>query len=313
LSRLSHWSETRFFHSHASSLFIIFVGLAAIFGYLLYGYATMRYELTADQLTIRWAGRRHEIPIGAVQQIVPAVERLDPNPTGWQRFWPGYYVGEQATLSGLVTVVATLRARRQLLLVTRDYQFAISPERPVLFLEAFAQLRGSVVDESTETVADWQPASLTARFVEAGWTTSYPATRPAKADAGMTAAGRSSAQVIEAGQPAALPRLWSDPVAARLLIAALILDIALTLFVLVRYDTFPQTLAIHWDRSGVADRFAPTRQIWTIPLITWLVTIANFAFAWFVDGFDRFAARFLLSASLVVEFAALIALYWLIH
>lgn len=294
-------------------LLVIFLALAGIFGYLLYGYVTMRYELTADQLTIRWAGNRHEIPIDAVQEIVPAVERLDPNPPGWQRFWPGYYVGEQATLSGLVMIVSTLRARRQILLVTREYQFAISPERPVLFLEAFAQLRGGLGPGSPESTAEWQPAELTARFVEAGWTTPYPATRPGKADAGIIAGRTSSAQAIEAGGPFALPRLWSDPVASGLLIAALVIDIALTLFVLVRYNSFPQTLAIHWDSGGVADRFAPTRQIWTIPLITWLVTIANIAFAWFVDGFDRFAARILLAASLAVELIALIALYWLIH
>jgi uncharacterized protein DUF1648/PH (Pleckstrin Homology) domain-containing protein len=294
-------------------LVIIFMTLAGLFGFLVYGYATMRYELTADQLTIRWARTQHDIPIRAVQEIVPAVERLDPNPPGWQRFWPGYYVGEQATLSGLVTIVATLRARRQLLLVTRDYQFAISPERPVLFLEAFAQLRCALQDASPDNAAEWQPAALTARFVEAGWTTPYPSVHPKKVVAGTTTGGEDSVRAVAAGRSAALPRLWSDPIASGLLIAALVIDIALTLFIFVRYNSFPQTLAIHWNSSGVADRFAPVRQIWSIPLITWLVTIANVAFAWFVDAFDRFAARFLLAASLAVEFAALIALYWLIH
>jgi hypothetical protein len=297
----------------ALALVIIFIMLAGAFGFLLYGYATMRYELTADQLTIRWASTQHDIPIGAVHEIVPAVERLDPNPPGWQRFWPGYYVGEQATLSGLVTIVATLRPRRQLLLVTRDYQFAISPERPVLFLEAFAQLRCALQEASPDKADEWQPAVLTARFVEAGWTTPYPAARPKKVVAESTTGGEDSVRAVAAGSSAALPRLWSDPIASGLLIAALVIDIGLTLFIFVRYNSFPQSLAIHWNSSGVADRFAPTRQIWSIPLITWLVTIANIAFAWFVDAFDRFAARFLLAASLVVEFAALIALYWLIH
>lgn len=294
-------------------LVVFFLMLAGIFGFLLYGYVTMRYELTADRLTIRWAGTQHDIPICDVQEIVPAVERLDPNPPGWKRFWPGYYVGEQATLSGLVTIVATLRTRRQLLLVTRDYQYAISPERPVLFLEAFAHLRNALKDVSSDNSSEWQPAVLTARFVDAGWTTPYPVAHPAKVVAGTVAQGDLLVQSAGSGESAALPRLWSDPIASGLLIAALVIDIALTLFILVRYNSVPRTLAIHWNSNGVADRFGPARQIWSIPLITWLVTIGNIAFAWFVDGFDRFAARFLLAASLAVELAALIALFWLIH
>lgn len=294
-------------------LLVVFVMLAGMFGFLLYGYATMRYELTADQLTIRWARTQHDIPISAVQEIVPAVERLDPNPPGWQRFWPGYYVGEQATLLGLVTIVATLRPRRQLLLVMRDYQFAISPERPVLFLEAFAQLRCALQDASPDNAAEWQPATLTARFVDAGWTTPYPAPHPKKVVAESATDGGVSVHAGRTGRAAALPRLWSDPIASGLLVAALVIDIALTLFIFIRYHSFPQTVAIHWNSTGVADRFGPTRQIWSIPLIAWLVTIANIAFAWFVDAFDRFAARFLLAASLAVELAALIALYWMIH
>ena len=294
-------------------LLVIFLSLAAVFGYLLYGYATIRYELTADQLTIRWTGKRFEIPIGSVQQIVPAVERLDPNAPGWKRFWPGYYVGEQASLSGLVTIVATLRPRRQLLLVTRDHHFAISPERPVLFLEAFAQLRGALEGAVIGAKSEWQPAALTARFVEAGWTTPFPATESEPAVAGKDVVSRPLGQAFESGGSAALPRLWSDPISSGLLIGALLIDIAITLFILVRYDRFPSALAIHWNSSGVADRFAPTRQIWSIPLITWLVTVANVALAWFVDTFDRFAARFLLAASLAIEFAALFAIYWLTH
>jgi hypothetical protein len=170
-----------------------------------------------------------------------------------------------------------------------------------------------VADDSSENATDWQPAALTARFVEAGWTTPYPATRQAKVERGAATVGRATIQTVDAGGSAALPRLWSDPIASGLLIAALVLDIVLTLFILVRYDSFPQTLAVHWDSSGVADRFAPTRQIWTLPLITWLVTAANVAFAWLVDRYDRFAARFLLAASLGIELVALIALYWLLH
>jgi hypothetical protein len=199
------------------------------------------------------------------------------------------------------------------LLVTRDYQYAISPERPVLFLEAFAQLRGAVRDDAAGEEAGWQPAALTGRFIEAGWTTPYSSTASPSFGGSVPADQPRPLLPVETGRSAALPRLWSDPVASGLLIAALVLDIALTLFILVRYDHFPEMIAIHWDSRGMADRFAPTRHIWTIPLITWLVTIANVAIASVVDGFDRFSARFLLAASLAVELAALIALYWMIR
>jgi uncharacterized membrane protein len=89
----------------------------------------------------------------------------------------------------------------------------------------------------------------------------------------------------------------------------LLVDIAIIVIIMLRYKSLPDTLAVHWSVGGVPDRFGPTRQIWTIPIVTWIVTIGNLAIAWGVSPVDRFAARFLLVSTLVVELMALIALY----
>jgi uncharacterized membrane protein len=117
----------------------------------------------------------------------------------------------------------------------------------------------------------------------------------------------------QAVAPLTQPRLLQDSLSVGFIAAAVLLDFAIMLIVVLRYSSLPDMLVMHWNVDGAPDRIGPTRQIWIIPIISWLVTIGNFAFAWGVDAIDRFAARFLLAATLVVELMALIALYMLIH
>ena len=310
-------------HIIVAIFLILFVIIGFVFAFLLYSFVTIRYDLSPEQLVIRWGRQRHIVPLNAIQQILPAVERLGTDPGGWQKFWAGYYVGSQPSLSGLVTVVATLKVRRQLLIVTRDRQFAISPERPVLFLEAYAHLRRALDAERPEGGATLQPDELTARFADAGWTTQYPAiTRassnpgaPVSPDSPMIFPSSAVAAKERRRTPTARsrPRLLSDTLAIGLTATALLLNIVIVLLIALRYQSLPSTLALHWNASGVPDRVGSTRQIWIVPVITWLVTIGNLALAWAVDAIDRFASRFLLFATLMVDLLALIALYMLMR
>jgi hypothetical protein len=305
----------------AAALAVIFLMLGIAFAYLVYGYVTISYELSPEQLVICWAQQRHVVPLSAIQQIVPAVERLGGDSRRWQKFWVGYYVDSLPSLSGLVTVVATLKVRRQLLIVTRDRQFAISPERPVLFLEAYAQIRSARDHQRPGAAEGVQPGELTARFADAGWTMPVPAinrsistSEPADYRSDLSPFPRSSEAYDS-------PEVTSTPLASAnflrgaigFLVAAVLLDIVIMAVIMARYNRLPETLVLHWNGDGAPDRFGSTRQIWIIPTITWLVTIGNFALAWGVAAIDRVASRFLLAATLVVELMALIALYMLMR
>ena len=130
-------------------ILLALIALIAMLAVLVYGYATIGYEFSSDALIIRWAWQRYVVELSSIQQILPAVDRLGDNPARWQRFWTGYYVSTATGPAGPVTVVATLPVRRQLLIVTSDRQFAISPERPVLFVEEYERLRRALDEDRT--------------------------------------------------------------------------------------------------------------------------------------------------------------------
>ncbi|HEX3723051.1 MAG TPA: DUF1648 domain-containing protein [Nitrolancea sp.] len=305
-------------------LVFVIAGLAC--AYLVYGYLTIGYELSAEQLVVRWARQRHVIRLSDIRQILPANERLGDVPEGRQKFWSGYYVGTQPSLYGLVTVVATLKTRRQLLIVAGDRQFAITPDRPVLFLEALTELRSALVSEPIGISEELKPEQLVARTVDAGWSVKQSTGRRAAPPPISPYSPVSPSIYPQPGDVNELPRerervastmiepgLLRDPRAIGLIFGALFLNVMIMVIIMLRYKSLPETLAVHWSVGGTPDRFGPTREIWTIPLVTWIVTIGNLAIAWAVDPLDRFTARFLLASTLIVEAMALIALYMFMH
>jgi len=71
----------------------------------------------------------------------------------------------------------------------------------------------------------------------------------------------------------------------------------------------PASLAIHLDAAGLPDRFGPPRVLRRLPLLAAMATLLNLVLAWVLARFDRFAARFLLAAALVVHLIAWVALF----
>lgn len=301
----------------------VFIVLIVALSYLVYGYVTIAYEFTSDHLTIRWAGQEHVIDLGAIQQILPAVDRLGDNPGRWRRFWTGYYVGSENGPSGYVTVIATLPVRRQLLIVTADRQFAISPERPVLFVEEYGRLRQALDYTRTGQATASGSGESVERLAKAGWTMQYPVVKPdmppqsataSSAGAGTRpAAGRSRARARRKLASTTRPTILNDRIAQFLLGISVVMNVAIIIFVLARYSSLPSSIALHWNVNGDPDRIGSPREIWIIPIITAIVAIANFILAWSIDTFDRFAARFLLAASSLVGIVAWIALITLIR
>lgn len=307
---------------------VLFTVVAVGAAYLVYGYTTIGYAFGDDVLEIRWAGRRYPIDLASVTYIGPAIEVLEERPGRWQRFWPGYYVGVRQEKVGPVRVVATLPLRRQLLISTDTEHFAISPERPVLFVEEYGRLRRALDLQRTGGFPTVEPGQGAKRLADAGWTMQYPVittTRPAPAPtpsppragdaAPAPAPAPRPARATHAPRESALsgPLLLDDRLSLGFLGGAVLLNILMVVYILIQYDTIPQSIPLHWNVNGLPDRIGSPREIWTLPLITGLVTVANFGLAWSIVTFDRFAARALLGATCLVQIVAWVALITLIH
>lgn len=279
-------------------LVLALLGATAL-AFLVYGYATIAYDLGPDALVIRWARQQHVVPLEAVQEVAPATELLGDDLGGWRPFWTGYYIFNLESAVGRVRVVATLPRRRQLLILTADGGYAISPERAIRFVEEYARLRGSFDPDRPASSVLVRPREQVARLARAGWTGALPAVDPAAVANGAdeTAAGSATVDSDRV-------TLFGDSVVLLLLALAVVLNVAMVAFILARYASLPPSIALHWNVNGFPDVIGSPREIWTVPIIAGLVTLANVGLAWTATAFDRFAARLLVAGSVLVQIVA---------
>lgn len=66
-------------------------------------------------------------------------------------------------------------------------------------------------------------------------------------------------------------------------------------------------IGIHVDASGRTDRWGEPSGLWRLPLLATMITLMNLVAAWFVARSDRFAARFVLAAAVVVQLVTWVA------
>lgn len=117
--------------------------MVALFAYLLYALGTLRYDLTADGLTIHWGIMKITIPYGRIRDV-----RVVPGTLSGLRTmgvaWPGYYIG-MFSLRGIGRVEAyATRMRENVVLVETGRQtYLLSPDAPEEFE---AELRTKMVD-----------------------------------------------------------------------------------------------------------------------------------------------------------------------
>lgn len=74
-----------------------------------------------------------------------------------------------------------------------------------------------------------------------------------------------------------------------------------------RIDAVNPVIATHVSASGVLEHFASRTTIWQVPLLATMLTLMNVVAAWFISPLDRFASRFLLTTSVIVQFVAWVA------
>lgn len=207
------------------------LGLAAfasfIFIYLLISYVLISYRLDAEKLTISWGLWSEAVPYDEIEAVEPANDVLGEQSRGWLPFWPGYYVGTQNLDVGRVRVVSTLPARRQILLTRADGEiFAISPERPLLFMEELARWHRAYVDrigvQTSVSTSMTMPAPVDARHASGELSDELPesnrsvspdaAQQPAQSDAGLQGNGAAAPEPVFGARVAADPPAPDKPV-----------------------------------------------------------------------------------------------------
>ena len=305
-----------------------------IFVYLLFGYLTIGYRMDSSGIRISWGIWSTTIEYQEIEDVAPALEAFEQLPGGWQPFWPGYYVGRKEADGATIRVVATLPVRRQVLIILADGRcFAISPERPLLFMEELARWYYAAVEAPGQTgdVRRDPLVAATQQFVDAGWTTEFSTEavatgESASASASQPVRGTSGAfdssdappvsvQRAPASEtsPVLRPTLLRDPVSLVLIAIGILATATMSLYILVQYQDIPPSLTLHWNVDGLPGRVGEPREIWFLPTIAGLVLIANIGLAWSIALFDRFAARLMLGSTIIVHIVTWIALLMLLR
>lgn len=285
------------------ALAILLVAAIGALGVLIWGYLTLGYTLDESgegALVLRWAWRRVVIPLDEIEYLGAARQLLtdaDP-PRLWP--WPGYYLSDMHDEAlGRIHLFATLPPRRLLLVCSAEGSYGFSPDRPSEFLARFhAFYEDRHRDPGTAPAAPLPSTRLT---------------RPAAPELDdeeepsppQVAADQRAFREQTAARP--FPLFLDQPAVSLMLLGGALLA-AMLWFILLRFDSVPDALPLHYNTLGQPDRVGSPREIFLLPLIAGVVAVANIALAWSVIRFDRFAARLLLSGTCLVQAVTWVAL-----
>jgi hypothetical protein len=111
------------------------------------------YTLERDRIHLQWGLRTEVIPTNSVLWVRPASDLLENLRLPWFR-WPGSVIGERRFSKEFVVEFLASRSRDLILVGTYDRVFAISPEDPASFLQAYQRLTelGSLIPPQPESV-----------------------------------------------------------------------------------------------------------------------------------------------------------------
>ncbi|HEX9029286.1 MAG TPA: PH domain-containing protein [Anaerolineales bacterium] len=115
---------------------LLAVGALPLLVYRAYSLWKASYTLEPDGLHLQWGLRAVDIPMDSVIWARPADALDQPLPLPWQR-WPGSILGDRSQAGlGEVEFLAS-SARKLVLISTPQRAFAISPDDPQAFINAY--------------------------------------------------------------------------------------------------------------------------------------------------------------------------------
>ena len=277
---------------------LLLAALAGIAGVsqALRGLASMRYILGEDHLRIEWRKQVRQIPYDDMLTVTYHLRDRVELPYR-EPYWPGYRVSTIRTRDGIWHSYATVPPHRRVRITTPVATFAISPERPVLFVQELERRRMGR--------ADAMPASIDSSATVPPPAGSAP--RRGKASAGGIAAPmRESVNVFR-------NELLTDGVASTLVAVGVIIPVFLLAYTFNEVDFLPERIPLHWDANGQPTRIGGSSAIWTLPLLALTVLVINAALATLVIQFDRVAARLLVAITPIVQITVGFALWRIIN
>lgn len=179
-----------------------------------------------------------------------------------------------------------------------------APARPTRRRVTREQMRGPVYDEDDELYAD-DPYLI--------YDDDYEEPVPVR----RRPAARSRPRprpTLPAMPKISVPKAITDAelvndIISLVLVAIAVLSAALMAIVVSnRLGHLPPVIPTHVSASGAGEALRGRNALWSVPLLAGALSLMNLAAAWFLARIDLFAARFLLGASLLVQFVAWIAI-----
>lgn len=300
------------------------VGVVFVAGLLL-RLRSLRYVLGPDALIVQRRGLRIVVPYEAIDDVVLRPrDRIEL--AGYERYWPGYYDALVATSEGPWRSLATTPPNRRVRIHSGNNPvLAISPERPVLFVEALETRRRL----AAERRLGFMPPAESPSWEELR---DIPVpTPPVDRQPERRVTGEARRERLpglpRAELPAwlASPAAWrvfrerivrGDVVSSNLLALSLIVLIVLITLTAWRADATNSPVAVRWDASGQPvqwvrpDGFWIFAGVWIFPLTAAAVIVINAALATFAVICERLReARMLLATALPVELVLIAALW----
>jgi hypothetical protein len=204
------------------------------------------------------------VPYGAVDAVYSG-QRL-PEPLRLRSIaWPGYYVGRaRARNLGVLQVFATTREPNDLTILLTD-------------LGGYALSGG-------ETFR----AALVERLEAAG-----------RAPEGVWSVTRGSQGWGSTPRP--LSRAWTDPWLPAATSISLVLLLAMVGYILDRYESLPELLALRLDASGQPEYIRPRFDLFHLPAIGALVLVGDVLLGSWIHRWEPLAGRLVWAAPVLVQ------------
>ena len=289
-----------------AGLMILFFVLTTIVGSLLVRLRSIRYLLDNSALHIRATGGNLTVPYSSILAVIHRPRDRLEGPR-YERYWPGWFDSTVQTSVGVRRSIATTPVNTRVRLrLQSGSTIAISPERPVLFVEAINRLR------SGAGVRDVRPAPVPTPSIY-----QQPVDEPTPVGASLMPATKSEPAVPTTPDAVRRPKsrlvafvtgqdVRADATASNLLALNVILVVVMVAIAAWQSDAINRPVAIHWDAGGEPTWFiSPERHgivegVWLFPLTGGLLVIFNLAIATLAVWVHRVPlARFLLLGTLV--------------
>lgn len=140
---LSAWGLLRASEASVGPVFLFYltpalisIGLAPLLAYRVYALRGARYIMQRDGIQLLWGLRAEDIPMNTIEWVLPSNELSYRLKLPWL-YWPGAVIGARNAPGGKRVEFLASRANRLVLIAAADHIFAISPEDPQAFLQAY--------------------------------------------------------------------------------------------------------------------------------------------------------------------------------